>query len=105
MSNCASRFVSVILALLLFEVVSTMGAMADTLAFTPSGPITSYNADPGGAVMRAFDPKETSLHCSKLTKRPSYSITLSASASNFGGTSSPSVLAVLRLIASSKFVA
>jgi hypothetical protein len=66
MSNCASRFVSVILALLLFEVVSTMGAMADTLAFTPSGPITSCNADPGGAVMRAFDPKETSLHRSNL---------------------------------------
>jgi hypothetical protein len=34
-----------------------------------------------------------------------HSLTLSASASNFGGTSIPSALADLRLIASSKFVA
>ena len=74
MTNCASGFVNVILALLLFGVVSTTGAMADpiTLAFTPSGPITSCNADPGCGNRNNIDPVNLGL---VFTANTNFSVT------------------------------
>ena len=46
MADCTSRLVNFAFALVLIGVFGVARAMADTLAFTPSGSIISCNADP-----------------------------------------------------------